>query len=277
VHVRFHRAGDPNAKPSPLRTAVLALAPGLRFDTTTLPQCTASDDEIRTLGPDACPHDTELTVGSLAGATGFGPPFDPLVGDDHVFNGPDQFIEVVAFPGSSASPAFDRLKIAGSTLTAHPPMLPGGPPDGETAVRSIDFQVPVRSAGAKALITTPPGCPAGARWTTSGTFGFADGSSDTVVSATPCAAGGGTGLPPVRLTVRPRRVRAGHVVHLRFRVSSTERSCVEGASIRLGGRTVRTDARGRTLVAIEFHHAALRRARTTTARCGPAHARVRIF
>jgi hypothetical protein len=160
VHAFFRRADDPNAKPPPLRSAVIHAPSGLRFDTTAVEQCTASDEELRLLGSEACPAETRLTVGSFSAISGFGPPFDPFEGDDHVFNGPNQLIEVITFKGSSISPAFDRLTISGSTLTAHPPRAPGGPPDGEIAVRSLDFRIPVRTAGAKSLITTPPHCPA---------------------------------------------------------------------------------------------------------------------
>jgi hypothetical protein len=275
VHVQFHRADDPSAKPSPLRSAVIALSPGLRFDTTAVPQCTASDAEIRALGSDACPKDTELTVGKLVGTTGFGPPVDPLAGDDHVFNGPDQLIEIITSPGGSSSPAFDRLTIAGSVLTAHPPMLPGAPPEGETSVRSIDFQIPVRSAGGKSLITTAPDCPSGGTWTTNGTFGFADGSSDTVASTTPCDAAVAP-QPQLRLSVRPQHVPAGRGVRLRFRVTATKASCVAGATVRLGRLTTRVDPRGRASIATEFHRAALRGARATSPGCLPAEARVRV-
>src|SRR2546423_2530319 len=53
IHVLFHRADDPNAKPSPLRSAVIHAPLGLRFDTTAVRECTASDDQIRLLGPNA--------------------------------------------------------------------------------------------------------------------------------------------------------------------------------------------------------------------------------
>ena len=186
THVLFHRENDPDAKPSPLRSAVIHLPDGIRIDTTAVPQCMASDDELRARGSDACPPESELTVGSFSAITGFGPPLDPLAGDDHVFNGPNQIIEVITAPDSSASPAIDRLTISGSTLTAHPPVAPGGPPEGESSVRSIDFSIPVSGSGGKSLLTTPGSCPASRTWVSSATFGFADGSSDTVSSAAPC-------------------------------------------------------------------------------------------
>src|SRR3954471_7559949 len=101
VHVLFHRAGDPKAKPAPLRTAVIHGAPGLAFDTGALRECAASDEELRARGSDACPGDTRLTVGSFSAVTGLGPPFDPLAGDDHVFNGTGQLIEIITVPGGT--------------------------------------------------------------------------------------------------------------------------------------------------------------------------------
>jgi hypothetical protein len=183
---RLRQEGHPDAKPSPIRSATIRLPKGLRFDSGAVPQCKASDAELHVLGTGACPADSQLTVGPFTAMTGFGPPIDPVEGDDHVFNGPDQIIEVITAPGTPFSPGFDRLTISGSTLTAHPPKTPGGPPDGETAVRSSDFAVPVRTAAGRSLVTTPPKCPKKRRWMTSATFRFANGDSDTVLSATPC-------------------------------------------------------------------------------------------
>jgi hypothetical protein len=186
IRVFLHRAGDRDAKPSPLRSAVVHAPSGLRFDTGAVPRCRASDQQIALLGPNACPADSELTVGSFSAMTGFGPPVDPLAGDNHVFNGPNQLIEIITAPGTPLSPAFDRLTISGSTLTAHPPKAPGGPPEGETSVRSIEARIPVRATARRSLITSPPKCTASGEWTSTASFGFADGTSDTVSSKTPC-------------------------------------------------------------------------------------------
>jgi hypothetical protein len=270
THLFFRRAGDPNAKPPPLDSAVIRLPRGLRFDTTAVPQCMASDEEIHALGANACPDETRLTIGSFSAIGGFGPPADPFEGDDHVFNGPSQLVEVITFKGSSASPVFDRVTIRGSTLTAHPPAAPGGPPEGRSSVRSIDFAIPVREAGGKSLITTPPDCPASRRWTTVGTFGFADGSMDTVSSQTPCRP------PHLRLAIRPRRVRAGRSQRVRLRVTSTARRCQSGVRIRLGDRRVRTDRRGRARLSVRFGRGGVRRVRATHPRCRPAIALIRV-
>src|SRR4051812_22389755 len=255
VHIVLRRAGDPNGKPSPIRSAVITLPSGWRSDSGAVPQCTAGDDELKTRGSDACPPDTQLTVGSFSAITGFGPPVDPLAGDDHVFNGPSQLIEVITAPGSSLSPAADRLTIDGTTITAHPPKAPGGPPDGESAVRSIDFAIPVRAAAGRSLFTTPPDCPGSGRWTSTGTFGFADGSTDTVASVTPCEE-----LPALRVAVRPRRVRAGTRVRFSVRVRSSASDCIAGARVRFAGRTVRTNRHGRAALAATLRRPGLRRA-----------------
>src|SRR5688500_17719725 len=87
VHLLFRKASDPEAKPSPLRAAQVSLPDGSRIDTTTLPQCTATDQEFEALGSEACPDDTRLTVGAFSAITGFPPPADPFMGDLHIFNG----------------------------------------------------------------------------------------------------------------------------------------------------------------------------------------------
>ena len=271
VHIAYHRENDPEAKPSPLRSAVVNLPEGTRIDTTTVPECTATDGELEALGSEACPDETRLTVGAFSAFTGL--PNDPFLGDLHVFNGPQQLIEVVTVKGGSASPGFDRVTIEGSTLTAHPPRAAGAPPDNESSVRSLDYELPVRTSGSKAMITTPPRCPASGRWTSSGTFGFADGTSETVMSTTPCE----RPRPALELSVRPRRIAAGEFERLRFRVRSDAPRCVRGATVLLRGQSDRTNRRGRAALTTRFHAPGPRSARVTKPGCRSAHAVVRVL
>ena len=270
AHILFHRENDAEAKPSPLRSAMVSLPPGTRIDTTTLPQCTASDDEFRALGSEACPDDTRLTVGAFSAMTGA--PDDPFMGDLHIFNGPNQIIEVVTVPGGSASPGFDRLTIEGSTLTAHPPSAPGAPPDNEASVRSLDYQMPVRTSGAKSFLTTPPRCPRSGEWTSTATFGFADGTGETITSKMPCD----RPRPALRMSVRPKRIVAGEFARLRFRVRSSEARCARGATVLLRGQTDRTDRNGHAALTTRFHAPGPRSARVTKPGCRGAHAVVRV-
>ena len=78
----------------------------------------------------------------------------------------------------------------------------------------------------------------------------------------------------LRLTVRPRRVRAGRRVRLRFLVRSRGRR-VRRARVRIAGRSVRTDRRGRARLRVRFKRARSYRARATKRGYRPDTARVR--
>jgi hypothetical protein len=92
-------------------------------------------------------------------------------------------VEIVRDHRTGATLTDDRIRIQGNVFIGNPPPVPGGPPDGQTAVRTIDFTFPASSR----YITTPPSCLTG-QWTSSATFTFADGSTQHVSSATPCTA-----------------------------------------------------------------------------------------
>jgi len=196
IRLRYKAAGDPEGKPSPIRRVIIAAFEGLRFDTTVAPRCAASDAELRALGRAACPPASEVGRGTLTASSGFGPPANPLDGDVTVFNGGDELIELVTFRGTGQTAGIDRLRIEGSTLRGNPPSTPGGPPDGQTAIRDIVLSFLAGPAGAKPFITTPPRCPTDGSWTSRGSFAFADGASTEVTSTQACA------RPDLRLTRR---------------------------------------------------------------------------
>jgi hypothetical protein len=182
LHVVYKAPGDPNGKPSPIRKVVVEAPRGTRFHTGAVARCTASDDELQLEGSGACPAASRIGAGKLTADTGFGPPVDPLAGDLTLFNSGTEVIEVVTAPGTDRVLGIDRLRIAGSTLTGHPPTTPGGPPDGETAVRQIDFTID-RKTG---YVTTPRTCPRSRRWISRGTFGFKNGAEETLESKAAC-------------------------------------------------------------------------------------------
>lgn len=182
LHVVYKAADDPDAKPSPIRKVVIHAPSGTRFNTGAVAKCEASDDELMAQGRGACPAESRIGAGKLTADTGFGPPIDPVAGDLTLFNSGTAIIEVVTAPGTDRVLGIDRLRIEGSTLTGNPPTTPGGPPDGETAVRQIDFTIE-RATG---YVTTPRTCPRTRRWVATGTFGFADGAEETVRSRAAC-------------------------------------------------------------------------------------------
>jgi hypothetical protein len=231
----FRNPDDPNAKPPPITGGVYRLPAGLRIATDAVPQCTATDDELRSRGPDACPADSRVGAGTLRAITGFGPPADPADGDVTVFNGPGQMIEVVTAHGTTATVGFDRLTIDGNRLIAHPPSTPGGPPDGQTAIKEIHLLI-----DRTGYATTPPTCARSAGWEYGASLEFADGGRAEVSHVLPCT----RVRPALALTTQPRRARAGRRTTFRFALRSSDAACVRGAKVRFAGRRAHTNARG---------------------------------
>ena len=60
----YHAAGDPNGDPPYMRRMVFYSPPGTRYDTSVPDRCTASDLELETQGPSACPAGSVLGKGS---------------------------------------------------------------------------------------------------------------------------------------------------------------------------------------------------------------------
>jgi hypothetical protein len=81
--------------------------------------------------------------------------------------------------------------------------------------------------------------------------------------------------PRMRVSVRPRRTRAGRRTRFRVRVRSSGEA-VRGARVRLGGRSARTNVRGRAVIAKRFNRAGVRRVRATRSGYASASARVRV-
>jgi polyvinyl alcohol dehydrogenase (cytochrome) len=88
--------------------------------------------------------------------------------------------------------------------------------------------------------------------------------------------GGGGRRAPIRLSVTPRRVRAGRPVLLRFRATRLSRP-VRGATIRLGRhRRVRTGRRGRATMRIVFHSPGVHRPRVSRPGMAGGRATIRV-
>jgi hypothetical protein len=268
LDVVLRHPDDPNAKPPPITGATYRLPAGTRIDTAAVTRCAATDDEIRAVGPSACPADSRVGGGTLTAMTGFGPPTDPLAGDIHAFNADGQIIEVVTAPGTDRVAGIDRLTVAGSTLTAHPPMTPGGPPDGQTSIREVHLLV-----DRPGYATAPPTCPIAGRWSYGATAQFADGGTGVVSGTLACA----RELVPLRLTAEPRRIRAGRSSTVRFVVQSSDPDCVSGAAVRFIGRRVVTDARGVATIRTTPARAGRRRASVAKPGCRPARTSVRVL
>jgi hypothetical protein len=249
--VLYRGPGTPEGKPSPVRAAVIEAPAGTRFGGgSAIPACPATDDELRLQGRDACPAASRVAGGFLTAVTGTGPPFDPVRTDATVYKTADGFVEIVQQPGSNATLGIDRARISGSTITLSPPVTPGGPPDGETAVREARFDF-----GATGFVVTPPKCPSDGLWRTVARYRFADGHTAVVGDASPCRVAATPPAAPrgrVRLAVSPRSVPAGVRVRYRFRVYGAGGDCRAGALVRFAGRRMRTDASGRAATTVRL-------------------------
>jgi len=170
----YKNPDDPKAKPIPVRREEFTFPAGTTYDESVVPDCAASDAEIRLFGKAACP--AASWIGGSKGdtsMTGFGPGEDALDVDAW-----DNHGELVVFGRSHQFPeigAVARGHRVGQTMIVPIPISPGGPPDGESALRRIHHIFPAFSAGKRALMRTPRKCPRSRVWTFRGKFTFADG------------------------------------------------------------------------------------------------------
>jgi hypothetical protein len=270
LRILYKDPSDPDAKPPPLRELRLDAPAGARFSGNAVPACHASDAELRAEGRDACPAASKVGSGTLSVVTGFGPPLDPFPTDATLFNSGDGIIELFTQQASNRTLAIDRTKFVGpSALEAHPPVTPGGPPDGETSVREVRF-----TYDKSPLITTPRDCPGSGRWSSRLTYKTSDGGTYSAGSTTPCATGGRKPKPRLHLRVAPRRVPAGRRRRFRVRVWSSSAACARRATIRVAGRRYRTNRRGRARFRLRFRRPGRRRVLAGKRGCRGASVRV---
>jgi hypothetical protein len=164
--------------------------PGLRYDTSVPARCTASDIELQTLGPGACPAASRVgggtTVGNFLGR------FPSTLTID-AFNNTGEQIFLVSSP-FLATVARGQIHRDGSVEFASPTCYPAVQPPGcpvDTALQiSSSVTVPpyTRTSGGRvrSYFTTPPKCPAAGYWRTPVRFWWGDGSIDTVVVKQAC-------------------------------------------------------------------------------------------
>jgi hypothetical protein len=185
VWILYKNPNDPKGKPVRIRREEFTLPAGTTYDQTVVPDCTASDAEILLLGMSACPPASH--IGASQGATsmsGFGSGEDPIDMDFW-----DDAGVLVLWGRSHQFPAIGAVARGhqkGQTMTIDIPASPGGPPDGESAVRRVHNVFPARSAGKRAFVRTPPKCPRSRVWTFRAKFTFADGAVERDVYRMRC-------------------------------------------------------------------------------------------
>jgi hypothetical protein len=177
---------DPNAKPPPVRQEVFTFPKGTTYDDSVVPDCTASDAELLLQGPSACPEETLIGQGhGNTAMTGFpGPPETPI--DVNAFEYGGGAFRVVGGPTGSPIRSVVTGQREGRVTTVNVPAQPGGPPDGQTALRRVRNIFPARSLGRRAYVRTPRKCPSTGVWTFKARLTFGDGGVERNVHRMPC-------------------------------------------------------------------------------------------
>ena len=186
TQILYKHPDDPNAKPIPVRQEVFTFPVGTRFDASVVPDCTVSDAELRLVGVSACPEETWIGGGhgntSMTGFPGAGE--TPILANAFEY-GSGRFRvlgEAEGFPLRFV--AHGRRE--GRTNTVEIPQTPGGPPDGEGALRRIHNVIRARSIGRRASLRTPRTCPSTGVWIFKARLTFADGGVERNVHRMPC-------------------------------------------------------------------------------------------
>ncbi len=193
---RYHGADDRRADPPALRRLVIALPPGTEIDTTVLPRCRASDEQLKLQGESACPAAARIGSGeATVKQLGLGTATYKTV----IYNAPDDLLELVM--SGDRVLAVVHTYIHGTTLDGPVPtcLAGGNPPLGcpfdQLTLLANHLQVQATTVGKGAnrrnYATTPPKCPRSRRWKARVTLYYGDGSVDRVTPSAPCRRGHG--------------------------------------------------------------------------------------
>jgi hypothetical protein len=188
-HVKFRNPEDPALKPHTVSRIVVHYPKGTRFDSKAAPQCHASDAELQSEGPDACPPESKVGGGLAVSDTGGSGPFPPRYTTSKIsqFNGDGELLGVGVNQDIPAIKTVTHTTFKGTTASTNFPTFPGmGPPDDYTPLKSLDVDFPPRKTGTRATVRTPPRCPKSHRWTIVTEFTYVDEVTQRVVSHSPC-------------------------------------------------------------------------------------------
>lgn len=189
---------DPTAKPFAVQMIVVRLAPGTQLDTSVPERCDAADPALISQGAGACPPGSMVGDGEVDLDTGLPGPGRIVRNDVTLFNNTDQVIFL--FEREGGGRVVSRAQATDASFTTTVPPIPGGPPDGFTAIDRVMLEVDAVSIGPagqrRSYMTTPRSCPEGGSWTNTATFSYGDGVTETAQSASPCVSAGNDSTGP---------------------------------------------------------------------------------
>ncbi len=235
IGIVYRNPNDPSAKPFAVQKIVTTLPAGSTIDTSVPAQCMLTDAELMASGAGNCPGASIVGSGKVSLSSKNA---DPDVNTDvTLINNANELIFLVETATTPRARMLIRAPIRGNTITNEVPKLPGGPPDGATAIRTVDLSIGAVSrrdgAQVRNYITTPPACPSSGRVVGSVAFTYFDGIAQTVPSASACV---DTAPPAVKLTGISRScLRRG----VKARVRVTDTSNLRGVAVRLNGRKIK--------------------------------------
>jgi hypothetical protein len=186
--VDYVNPDDPSGKPPAVRTVVETLAGDARFDTAVPALCEATDAELMATGAGACPPRSKVGSGYIRIDTGVPGPGRFIEVDVTFLNNANQLIFLTT-NRANGTRVVARGAIQGGRLTSNAPTLPGTPPDGAAldVVRSRLDEVSRDIGGVRrGYITTPSACPPSREWTSTVSFTYSDGVTQSVATPSPC-------------------------------------------------------------------------------------------
>jgi hypothetical protein len=185
----YKHPADADAKPIAVRREVFIFPKGTRWGDAAVPDCTASEQELETMGEAACPANTRLGAGQGTFMTGF-----PVAGEApmefDIFDATGTTFLVLGAP-KDGPPLREatRGRRRGRVVTVDVPRPPGGPPEGESVLRRVHQIIEPHLLGGRASMRTPLVCPASGVWTFKARFTFADGVVERDVHRMRCRRG----------------------------------------------------------------------------------------
>jgi hypothetical protein len=221
--------------PSAVSRIVIHAPSGSLLDTSALPRCRASDEDLRAQGAAACPPRTRVGGGTVA--VDGGPPAGYTL---NVFNG-DGVQLVVAESSSPRVIAVGRTTIDGETYSVGLPTFPG-----QSAITNLRLSTDRIVRRGVAYARTPRACPQSGHWTFGLGFAYRDGATETLESQSPCRSAPppppppSSGQPRIRIHGVPRGCASRRFV---ARIQITDRLRLVRAALLLDGRRLSAGAR----------------------------------
>jgi hypothetical protein len=191
LSIDYINPDDPQAKPPAVQKVVIELAPGTVIDTSVPARCEASDLELMAMGPAACPAEASVGSGEIDLDSGIPGPARIIRYDVTLLNNTGELILLLESKSEPRSRIVARSTIEGATITSEVAPVPGGPPDGFTAIKRVRLSLEERSTGRgkshRGYFVTPDVCPRERAWTNTITFTYRDGVSQTTRNSSACS------------------------------------------------------------------------------------------